>query len=79
MQNAVSLTLTQLSDYLAEKQSLITDFKGINYSHAIGITKTMLYFQETESLHSRMRMFSSSLLDSLLKNKLLFQAPFISE
>ncbi|MHA1867637.1 MAG: hypothetical protein ACTSXD_06190 [Candidatus Heimdallarchaeaceae archaeon] len=73
------LNIFELASYLAQKQSLITEYKGINYSHAIAITKSVLYFQEPESLHARMRSYSSSLLDSLLQKNILLQAPFISD
>ncbi|MHA1351805.1 MAG: hypothetical protein ACTSPP_03320 [Candidatus Heimdallarchaeaceae archaeon] len=44
------LNIFELASYLAQKQSLITEYKGINYSHAIAITKSVLYFQEPEDL-----------------------------
>ncbi len=73
-----SLNLEELGFYLLQKQSLSKEFKGIHYKQAIEITKNLLYFLDQESLHARMRTYSSSLLDSLLRNNLVIQAPFIS-
>ncbi len=75
----VSLSLEQLARYLAEKQSLTKQHMGINYKHAISISKNLAFFQDSESLYARMRTFSSSLIHSLIKNKLIVQAPFIEK
>ena len=72
----IILNLEQLSLYLAEKQSLIHEYKGINYGHAISIINNTVLFQDTESLFIRMRTFSPSLIPSLVKNKHVVQAPF---
>ena len=65
-----------LSVYLAEKQGLTTEFKGVNYGHSISIVKNSIMFQDPESLYARMRTFSPTLIHSLIKNKHLIQAPF---
>ena len=72
----VSLSLEQLAQYLAEKQNLDKEFKGVNYSHAISIINNIVIFQDSESLFVRMRTYSSNLLQSLVRNKHLVHAPF---
>ncbi len=74
----ISLNLEELSLYLSEKQNLSTEFKGVNYGHAISILNNIVLFQDPESLFARMRTFSHTLIPSLIKNKHLIQAPFIS-
>ncbi len=74
----ISLNLEELSLYISEKQNLSTEFKGINYGHAISILNNLVQFQDPESLFARMRTFSHTLIPSLIKNKHLIQAPFIS-
>ncbi len=75
----VNLSLEQLARYLAEKQNLTKQYMGVNYKHAISISKNLAFFQDSESLYARMRTFSSSLIHSLIKNKLIVQAPFIEK
>ncbi|MEE9410449.1 MAG: hypothetical protein V3V41_05940 [Candidatus Heimdallarchaeota archaeon] len=72
----VTLNLEQLALYVAEKQGLIQKYKGINYGHAISLINNIGQFQDPESLFTRMRTFSASLIPSLVKNKHLVQAPF---
>ncbi|MHA1465803.1 MAG: hypothetical protein ACTSQ2_12005, partial [Candidatus Heimdallarchaeaceae archaeon] len=74
----ISLNLEELSLYLSEKQNLSTEFKGVNYGHAISILNNIVQFQDPESLFVRMRTFSHTLIPSLVKNKHLIQAPFVS-
>ncbi len=69
--------MEQLGVYLSEKQCLFEDFKGVNYSHALAIAKNIIYFSDTDSLFSRMRTYSSTLIDSMLENRLLLQAPYL--
>ena len=71
-----SFTLDQLASYLVEKQNLAREYKGVNYSHAITIVNNVIIFQDIESLLSRMRTYSSGLVNSLIKNKHLIHAPF---
>ena len=64
-----------LALYLAEKQGLTTEYKGINYGHAVSIVKNSISFQDPESLYARMRTFSPTLIHSLItleKNYYLF-------
>ncbi len=70
------MTLEMLALYLAEKQGLTTEYKGINYGHSVSIVKNSVLFQDPESLYARMRTFSPSLIHSLIRNKHLIQAPF---
>ena len=71
-----SLTIDQLANYLSEKQNIDSEYKGVNYSHAISIVNNIVIFQDSESLFVRMRTFSSGLINSLIKNKHLVHAPF---
>ncbi len=73
-----SFSLTQLAAYLGYKQKLLAESKGISYNDAIEISKIILYYQETNSLYSRMKVYSPSLIYSLLEQKIIFLAPFIS-
>ncbi|MHA1854250.1 MAG: hypothetical protein ACTSUF_12200 [Candidatus Heimdallarchaeaceae archaeon] len=72
----ISLNLEQLGMYLAAKQSLIEEYKGINYSHAIAIIRDLMFFKHPESLYARMKIYSPSLINSLIENRFLVQAPF---
>ncbi len=71
-----SLTLDQLAQYLVEKQNIDSEYKGVNYSHAISIINNIMMFQDIESIFVRMRTYSSGLVNSLIKNKHLVHAPF---
>ncbi len=71
-----SLTLDQLAKYLVEKQNIDSEYKGVNYSHAIATINNIIVFQDIESLFIRMRTYSSGLIHSLIKNKHLVHAPF---
>ena len=74
----LSLSLEELAIYLAEKQNLSKEYKGINYGHALSILNNVLQFQDPESLFARMRTYSPTLISTLIKNKHLIQAPFKS-
>ncbi|MHA1396967.1 MAG: hypothetical protein ACTSSG_06275 [Candidatus Heimdallarchaeaceae archaeon] len=69
------LTLKQLGLYLAEKQNLIQDYRGLNYGHCLSIIDNLILFQDIESLFARMRSYSHNLISSLVKNKHLVHAP----
>ena len=76
LDHKITMDLEQLGLYLAEKQSLASEFKGINYGQSVSIVKNIVLFQDPESLYARMRSFSPHLIHSLIKNKHLIQAPF---
>ncbi|MBY8999749.1 MAG: hypothetical protein KGD64_02435 [Candidatus Heimdallarchaeota archaeon] len=74
----ITLNLEELARYISEKQNLSSEFKGVNYGHAISILNNIVHFQDPESLFTRMRTFSHTLIPSLIKNKHIVQAPFKS-
>lgn len=74
--HGTSLNTEQLGTYLAAKQSLIEEFKGRSYDHAVAIINAMMFFKHPESLFARMKIYTPTLIASLVKNRFLIQAPF---